>query len=529
MPMKLFGLTIGKQNPVEPLESKKEESFVAPDSFDGTYTLETGGVFGTLVDFTGSIRDENKLIEKYRNLAMFPEVDQAIEDIVNESIIMDKDLKPVKLDLEQTDLSDNIKNKIYTEYDGILRMLKFHNKGVDLFRRWYIDSKLYYHIVLDKDNPRKGIKELRAIDPIKIKKIRKVKKDQTPRGPNQVPLIQSVEEFYVYTDTDKNSTFSTPASGIKIAPDSICYAHSGVIDMSSKRVVGYLQKAIRSVNMLRQIEDAVVIYRISRAPERRIFYVDVGNLPKNKAEQYLRDIMNRYRNKLTYDANTGEIHDGRNHMHMLEDFWMPRREGGRGTEITTLDGGQNLGDMEDVEYLLKKVYRSLNIPISRMEAENGFNMGRSAEITRDEVKFQKFIGKLRNRFAELFIQLLRVQLILKGVMSEDDWKTIEPDIRFDFTADSYFAELKQVEIMKDRVDILAQMDEYVGKYYSVDWVRKNILQQSEDEITQIDIQIEKENAETGGDEMGMEDPMMQGQDPQQMQGQAQPQAQQGAY
>ena len=519
MPMKLFGLSIGKQNPVGPQESNKEESFVAPDSFDGTYTLETGGVFGTLVDFSGSIRDENKLIEKYRSLAMFPEVDQAIEDIVNDSIIMDKDLKPVKLDLDKTDLSENIKKKIYTEYDGILRMLKFHTKGADLFRRWYIDSKLYYHIVLDKDAPQKGIKELRAIDPIKIKKVRKVKKDQRHMGANRVPFIKEVEEFYVYTDTDKNANFSTPSSGIKIATDSVCYAHSGVIDMSSKRVIGYLQKAIRSVNMLRQIEDAVVVYRISRAPERRIFYVDVGNLPKNKAEQYLRDIMNRYRNKLTYDANTGEIRDGRNHFHMLEDYWMPRREGGRGTEITTLDGGQNLGEMEDVEYLLKKVYRSLNVPISRMEAENGFNMGRSAEITRDEVKFYKFIEKLRVRFSEIFVQLLRVQLILKGVMSEDDWKYIEPDIRFIYTQDSYFSELKQAEIMKDRLDILAQMDEYVGKYYSTEWIRKNILQQSEEEIIEIDAQIETENQENAGDEQMMDDQMQQ--DPQQQQ--------QGAY
>ena len=517
MPMQLFGLTIGKKNPVESQESNKEESFVAPDSYDGTYTLETGGVFGTLVDFTGSVRDENALIAKYRSLAMMPEVDQAIEDIVNESIVMDKDQKPVKLDLEEVDLSDNIKKKIYSEYDGILRLLKFHKRGIDLFRQWYIDSKIYYHIVLDKDNPQKGIRELRAIDPVKIKKIRKVLKDR-PGGTNNVPFIKKIEEFYIYTDSDKTSTYSTPSNGIKIAPDSICYSHSGVIDMTSKRVVGYLQKAIRPTNMLRQIEDAVVIYRITRAPERRIFYVDVGNLPKNKAEQYLRDIMNRYRNKLTYDANTGEVTDGRNHLHMLEDFWMPRREGGRGTEITTLDGGQNLGEMEDVEYLLKKVYRSLNIPISRMEADNGFNMGRSAEITRDEVKFQKFIGKLRVRFSEMFLQLLRVQLILKGVMSEEDWKLIEPDIRFDFTADSYFAELKQSEIMKDRVDILAQMDEYVGKYYSVEWIRKNILQQSEEDIMQIDTQIEKENAEMGADEMGMEDPMMQEQDPQQQQG-----------
>ena len=500
MPLQLFGLTIGKKDPVEPQESKKEQSFVAPDSYDGTYQLETGGVFGTLVDFSGSIRDENALINQYRQLSLYPEVDQAIEDIINESIVMDKDQRPIKLDLEGVDMSEHIKKKIHDEYNGILRLLEFHKKGGDLFRRWYIDSKLYWHLVLDNDNPQKGIKELRAIDPVKIKKIRKVEKEQRHIGTSRIPFIKKVEEFYIYTDTNKDAIYSTPASGIKIALDSICYVHSGVIDLSTKRVVGYLQKAIRPTNMLRQIEDAVVIYRISRAPERRIFYIDVGNLPKNKAEQYLRDIMQRYRNKLTYNASTGEIIDGRDHLHMLEDFWLPRREGGRGTEITTLDGGQNLGEMEDVEYLLKKVYRSLNVPISRMESESGFNMGRSAEITRDEVKFYKFIEKLRIRFSDIFSQLLRVQLILKGVMSQEDWDRISSDIRFMFNQDSYFSELKQTEIFKDRLDVLTQIEEYAGKYYSTDWIRKNVLQQSEEEILQIDSEIEKEGSSNVSEE-----------------------------
>ena len=493
MPIDLFGFQFGrKQNKVEPQEASKVKSFVEPDSNDGTYTLQTGGVFGTLVDFNGSIRSENQLIQQYRNSAMFPEVDQAIEDIINESIVMDEDNKPIKLDIEEVDLSENIKNKIYKEYDGILRLLEFHKKGSDWFKRWYVDSKLYFHIIIDNDNPQKGIKELRAIDPIKIKKIRKVEKEQQHIGTGRVPFVKKVEEFFVYTNTDKNSPVQTPATGIKIATDSICYVHSGMIDGNTKRVVGYLQKAIRPLNMLRQIEDAVVIYRISRAPERRIFYIDVGNLPKNKAEQYLRDIMNRYRNKLTYDANTGEIKDSRDHMHMLEDFWLPRREGGRGTEISTLDGGQNLGEMEDVEYLLKKVYRSLNVPVSRMEPDSGFNMGRSAEITRDEVKFFKFIEKLRGKFSELFLQLLKTQLILKGIMTEEDWNLISPDVRFKFNQDSYFSELKQVEIMKDRLDILSQMEEYIGKYYSSKWIRKNILHQSEEEIRMIDSQIKQE-------------------------------------
>jgi hypothetical protein len=488
----VFGFNIGKKQKVSPKDSKKTESFVYPDSYDGTYTLETGGVFGTLVDFGGAIKNENNLIGQYRNASLFPEVDQAIEDIVNESIVMNNDRKPIKLDLSSVDVSSAIKNKIYSEYDGILRLLEFHNKGYDIFRRWYVDSKLYYHVIIDNDSPQKGIQELRAIDPIKIKKIRKVNKEQRRIGNSTVPFVKSVDEFFLYTNTDKNATIQTPTQGIKIATDSVCYVHSGMVDYRTSRIIGYLQKAIRPLNMLRQIEDAVVIYRISRAPERRIFYVDVGNLPKNKAEQYLRDIMNRYRNKLTYDSSTGEVKDDRNHLHMLEDFWMPRREGGRGTEITTLDGGQNLGEMDDVTYLLKKLYRSLNVPISRMESESGFNMGRSAEITRDEVKFFKFVEKIRMRFSDVFLQLIKIQLILKGVMSEDDWKRIEPSIRFKFNHDSYFTELKETEIIKERLDILSQLDEYVGKYYSTAWIRKNILRQSEEEILIIDNQIKKE-------------------------------------
>ena len=509
MPIDIFGFSIGKKKPTDPIgqpiEKTNQPSFVAPDSYDGTYTIESGGVFGTMMDFTGSVRDENQLIGQFRNMALFPEVDQAIEDIVNESIVMDTDKKPIKLDLEMVDLSDNIKNKIYSEYDNILKLLKFHNHSYDIFRRWYVDSKLYYHIIIDTETPQKGIKELRAIDPTKIKKIQKVKKEQTHIGTNQVPFVKNIEEFFIYTDTSKNSLNPTPSSGIKISPDSICYSHSGVVDSGTKRVVGYLQKVIRPLNMLRQIEDAVVIYRISRAPERRVFYVDVGNLPKQKAEQYIKGLMNRYRNKVTYDATTGQVTDGRDHLHMLEDFWLPRREGGRGTEITTLDGGQNLGEMEDVDYLLKKVYRSLNVPISRMEAENGFNMGRSAEITRDEVKFQKFIDKIRMRFCSMFLQLLRTQVLLKGIMSEDDWKTHEVDINFEYNRDSYFSELKESEIMRDRLELLSQADEYIGKYYSVDWVRKNILHQTEEEMTSIDAQMQKELEEQPPQEEGQED------------------------
>ena len=496
MPIDIFGFSIGKKKPTDQtgqsINKTNEKSFVAPDEYDGTFTIDAGGVFGTMVDFAGSVRDENQLIGQFRNMALFPEVDQAIEDIINESIILDQDRKPIKLDLEHVDLSENIKTKIYSEYDNILRLLKFHKTSYDIFRRWYIDSKLYFHIIIDKETPQKGIKELRAIDPTKIKKIQKVHKEQKHIGTNKVPFIKNVEEFFIYTDTSKGSLNPTPSSGIKISPDSICYVHSGVVDSNTKRVVGYLQKVIRPLNMLRQIEDAVVIYRISRAPERRVFYIDVGNLPKQKAEQYLKGLMNRYRNKVTYDATTGQVTDGRDHLHMLEDFWLPRKEGGRGTEITTLDGGQNLGEMEDVDYLLKKVYRSLNVPISRMEAENGFNMGRSAEITRDEVKFSKFVDKLRMRFTDMFLQLLKTQLLLKGIMSEDDWKIIEPDVYFEYNRDSYFSELKESEIMRDRMEILSQADEYIGRYYSVDWVRRNILHQTEEEITKMDAEIQKE-------------------------------------
>ena len=508
MPIDFFGFQLGKKKPSElgdavtPSDTT-QKTFVSPDSYDGAFTIDAGGVFGTVVDFSGSVRDENQLIAQFRNMALFPEVDQAVEDIVNESVVMGDDRKPIKLDLSSVELSDNIKHKLYTEFDTILKLLNFHNRGNDIFRRWYVDSKLYYHILLDVKTPTKGIQELRPIDPVKIKKIRKIEKDKKhiPGQPN-VPMIKKIEEFYVYTEKDKNSAYQTPTSGIKISPDSICYVHSGQIDSNTSRVVGYLQKTIRPLNMLRQIEDAVVIYRISRAPERRVFYIDVGNLPKQKAEQYLKSLMNRFRNKVTYDATTGQVTDGRDHLHMLEDFWLPRREGGRGTEITTLDGGQNLGEMEDVQYLLKKVYRSLNVPISRMEAENGFNMGRSAEITRDEVKFYKFIENVRNRFADMFIQLLRVQSIIKGIMSEDDWKDIVPDIRFTYNKDSYFTELKETEILRDRFDILGQADEYIGKYYSVEWIRKNILRQSEEDIKAIDAQMSADISKGEGMEEG---------------------------
>jgi hypothetical protein len=492
----VFGFAFGRKKSEEEKNLESAQIPVTPDSYDGTYTFETGGVFGTSIDFSGSIRDENQLIGQYRGMALHPEVDSAIEDIVNESIVMGEDRKPIKLNLDYVNLPETIKTKMYYEYNQILKLLDFANKGHDIFRRWYVDSKLYYYKEIDRQNPQKGLVSLIPVDPVKIKKIRKVEKDRARVSGGQIiPFIKKVEEYYVYTDTEKEALYPTTPTGYKFTIDSVSYCHSGTIDSVTKRVVGYLQKAIRPLNMLRQIEDAVVIYRISRAPERRIFYVDVGNLPKQKAEQYLREIMNRYRNKLTYDSATGQIRDDRNHLHMLEDFWMPRREGGRGTEITTLDGGQNLGEMEDVLYLQKKLYRALNVPISRLESETGFNMGRSAEITRDEIKFYKFIERLRVKFTGILTDLLKTQVILKGIMTEDEWNKICPDISYKFNKDSYFNELKDNDVLRDRIDMLNTLSNFVGRYYSEEYIRKNILKQTDEEIIEINGLIAKEQQE----------------------------------
>lgn len=511
MELELFGFKFGKKKQ-QPVTS---QDIITPDSYDGSYILETGGVFGTFVDFSGAVRDENQMIQHYRSMALYPEVDAAIEDIVNEAIVLDQDRKPIKLNLDHVNLSETIKTKIYSEYNHLLKMLDFSNKASDIFRRWYIDSKLFYYKKIDKNDLRKGIVELVPIDPVKIKKIRKIEKDKGVYG-GMAPFspIKSIQEYFVYTDTDRDSAFPTSSSGWKISPDTVSYVHSGIIDAATKRVIGYLQKAVRPLNLLRQIEDAVAIYRISRAPERRIFYVDVGNLPKQKAEQYLREIMNRYRNKITYDPTTGQIKDERNHMSMLEDYWMPRREGGRGTEISTLDGGQNLGQMEDVMYLLQKVYRSLGVPLSRMMPDSGFNMGRSAEITRDEVKFNKFIDRLRQRFSTLFLDLLKTQVILKGIMTEEDWNRINQDITFKFNQDSYFTELKNNDILRERLDIIAAVTPYIGQFFSREYVRKNFLKQSEEEILEIDAQVNRElQKQIEAQEMQAYEQMMSGEEP----------------
>ena len=467
-------------------------SFVAPENYDGTQVLETGGFMSSVYDFSGSFIDENALISQYRTMSLYPEVDMAIEDIVTQSIVYDRENKIVKIDLDNTELSDNIKSKVHQEFEKVTRLLDMPNKGYDIFRRWYVDGRLFYQILIDNEHPEKGIQELRAIDPVKIRKVRKVEKEVKKVNNISVPIIKKVNEYYVYTDFEVNNATAstTTATGVKIAPDSVTYCHSGYVDHASKKVIGYLHKAIRPLNMLRQTEDAMVVYRISRAPERRIFYVDVGNLPKQKAEQYLKDLMNRYKNKLVYDAATGEIKDQRNHMSMLEDFWIPRREGGRGTEITTLSGGQNLGQMEDVDYLLRKLYRALNVPLTRMEVQTGFNLGRSSEITRDEVKFFKFIERLQNKFSSLFMDLLRKQCILRGVMTQEDWDKNYQDMKIMFSKDSYFTDLKENEIMRERVDMLNTLGNYNGTFFSTKYIRKNILRQTDDEIAKMDQEIE---------------------------------------
>ena len=499
MPINLFGFTIGKTGATsDKEEARKSPSFVAPDYDDGAVPIEVGGYYGAFVDFDGTIKSDIDLIHKYRDMAIHPEVETAISDICNESIVYGDALETVKIDTGDIKLSKSIRDKIEEEFDGILDLLEFSRRGYEIFRKWYIDSRLYYHIIIDEKNKKKGILELRPIDPVKIRKIRSVKKkplvkDQNNR-PTAIQVVSSVEEFYVYNDKEPNSA-AVSMEGLKISPDSICFIHSGLYDSYRKKVIGYLHKAIKALNQLRMIEDAVVIYRITRAPERRVFYVDVGNLPKQKAEEYVRGLMNRYRNKLMYDPNTGEVADGRKHLSMLEDFWMPRREGGKGTEISTLQGGQNLSEMDDVKYFQKKLFQSLNVPTSRLEESTGFNLGKASEISRDEVKFFKFIERLRMKFSELFLELLRVQLILKGIIREDEWEKIEDKLRFQFAKDSHFSELKENEVLKERLLACRDAEDFVGKYFSREWVRKHILRQTDEDIEQIDKQIEKEKAE----------------------------------
>ena len=482
----LFGFQITRANQ-KAKDGGVPQSFTVPTADDGTTTVSAGGYFGSYLDMEGGAKNEEELIRRYREIAIYPEVDTAIDDIVNEAIVSNERDQSVSLSMDNLQLSSKIKGKIRDEFDEILKLLLFDEKGHDIFKRWYIDGRVYYHKVIDPENPRLGLTELRYIDPRKIRKVREIQKKKSTKG---IEMTTAVEEWYVYNE--KGMTSPNSNMGIKIAPDAISYCTSGVIDQNKNVVLSNLHKAIKPVNQLRMIEDAVVIYRIVRAPERRIFYIDVGNLPKVKAEQYLKDVMARYRNKLVYDASTGEMRDDRKHMSMLEDFWLPRREGGRGTEIATLPGGQNLGEINDVHYFQKRVYRSLHVPVSRMEQDQGFSIGKSAEITRDEVKFSKFVQRLRKRFTGLFQDLLKTQLILKGIITIEDWDAIKSHMQYDFLQDGHFAELKTAEILRERLMLANEITPYVGKYFSVEYLRKNVLRQTDEEIEDINRQIATE-------------------------------------
>lgn len=502
--MELFGFEINRKK--EDKQKEKLTSFVPPSNEDGALTVAAGGVYGTYVDLDGSVRTEAELVNKYRAISFDPILDMAIQEICNEAIVEDSDEETVSIVLDEVDTQESIKKSILEEFAEVLKLLEFNRLSYELFRRWYIDGRLYYHVVIDEKKPNRGILEMRYVDPRNIKKVREVKKEKDPK--TGITVEKVVNEYYMFspsgflkrTGSLTGSTMSSygsgsPASnaeGIKISKDSIVYNTSGYQSLDNKLILSWLQKAIRPLNQLRSMEDSLVVYRISRAPERRIFYVDVGGLPKAKAEQYLSDIMTKFKNKVVYDSATGEIKDDRKFMTMLEDFWLPRREGGKGTEITTLPGGANLGDIEDVQYFQTNLYRSLNVPISRLQPESTYSLGRATEITRDEVKFSKFITRLRQKFSELFLKILERQLILKQICLPEEWEEWKDKINFDFAVDNYFEELKALEMNRDRVGLLREMEEYVGKYYSHEHMRRYILQQSEEEMKSLDEQIAAE-------------------------------------
>ena len=490
----LFGFTIQRATK----DQGGERTFSTPTPDDGTIDVAGGGFFGQILDTDGRERTDLDLIRRYRDIAQQAECDTAIEDIVNEGVISNENDQAIQITLDRIRFPDKIKRKIRAEFSEILRLLRFEAKGHDIFRRWYVDGRIFYHKIIDTKNPRRGITELRYIDSTKIKKVREVKKQIDPKL--GVDMVEKIDEYFVYNEKGLGSAGTAGTNqGLKIAADSITYCPSGLIDGNSGRVLSYLHKAIKPVNQLRMIEDALVIYRISRAPERRIFYIDVGNLPKIKAEQYLKDVMNRYRNKLVYDASTGEIRDDRNHMSMLEDFWLPRREGGRGTEITTLPGGSNLGEIDDITYFQRKLYRSLNVPISRMESDNGFSLGRTTEITRDELKFTKFVQRIRKKFVPMFTDMLKTQLLLKGIIAAEDWPEIQEHIQYDFLQDGHFAELKDAELLENRINTLEQVQSYVGTFFSKEYVLKKVLRMNDAEIDEMQDQIRRET------EQGVED------------------------
>ncbi len=493
----LFGFRIGKKEEEIAKKDLFQPSFTPPNNEDGAFTITSAAQFGTsAIDLDGSTKNEIELITRYREMSMQPEVESAIDDIVNEAIVHDDDGKSLDIVMDDLKQSDKIKRAIREEFQTVLKLLNFDNMGSDIFRRYYIDGRLYYHTIIDMENPQKGIQELRYIDPRKIRKVREVKKQKDSN--TGVEIVIQTSEYYLYVDRIQGSTYSAssnnPAiSGVRIAPDSIINVNSGLIDSRRGMVLSYLHKAIKPLNQLRMIEDAVVIYRLSRAPERRVFYIDVGNLPKIKAEQYVRDMMTKYKNKLVYDGQTGEVRDDRRHLAMTEDFWMPRRSDNKSTEITTLPAGQNLGQMEDVNYFEKKLYKSLNVPVSRLDpSQQPVSLGRSTEITRDELKFSKFIDKLRNKFSGLFDDALRVQLVLKGVCTEEEWREFKETISYDFIKDNNFVELKEAELMQERLGILAIIDQYAGKYYSKRWIQQNVLRFGDEEIEDMEKEMEEE-------------------------------------
>ena len=497
---KLFGFSIEDNEPLSP----SAVSPVPPNNEDGSDHYMSSGFFGTHVDIEGVYKTEFDLIKRYREMSLHPEADSAIEDIVNEAVVSDSNDSPVEIELSNLNASDGIKTKIRKEFKYILDLLDFDKKAHEIYRNWYIDGRIYYHKIIDLKKPEEGIQELRYIDAMKMRYVRQQKKDPNDkfaslqRLRNNNPMdyeFPELEEYFIYnpgTIQPSGNPSSSSNQGIKIAKDSITYCTSGLVDRNKGNTLSYLHKAIKSLNQLRMIEDSLVIYRLSRAPERRIFYIDVGNLPKVKAEQYLRDVMMRYRNKLVYDASTGEIRDDKKYMSMLEDFWLPRREGGRGTEITTLPGGQNLGEITDIEYFKKKLFRSLNVPPSRMDGEGGFNLGRSSEILRDELKFTKFVGRLRKRFSNMFNDMLKTQLILKNIITPEDWEIMSEHIQFDFLYDNHFSELKDAELFNERLSMVATAEPYVGKYFTQDYVRRKILRQTDIEIIEQNELIKKE-------------------------------------
>jgi hypothetical protein len=487
--VQLFGFEINRKAK-QAEQDEQSKTFAIPQNDDGAVTIQSGSYYGTYVDLDGVVRNEIELITRYREMSMQPELESAIDDIVNEAIVNDDNGKGVEINTDDLKQPDQIKKKIRDEFEYILKLLNFGNMGHDLFRRWYIDGRLFYHVIIDDKRPALGIQELRYVDPRRIRKIREIQKTKDPK--TGMEIIRKQNEYFLYNERGVVGAHSN--LGAKIAVDAIVNINSGLMDAKRAMVLSYLHKAIKPLNQLRMVEDATVIYRLSRAPERRVFYVDVGNMPTIKAEQYLKDIMTKYRNKLVYDSSTGEIKDDRKHLSMLEDFWLPRREGSKGTEITTLPGGMNLGELEDVKYFEKKLYKALGVPTSRLEQGQGFSLGRSTEITRDELKFNKFIQRLRNKFATLFDDLLRVQLVLKKICTEEEWKEFKEDVWYDFKKDNNFNELKEAELMTNRVGLLQLVDPYVGRYYSMEWIRKNILQMTDDDIAEIDEQISNEQA-----------------------------------